>query len=144
MMVRLQDASLVLRASWAAQSIITAVCADADDKDAVLDALLKPRYGWPQYVRVDGEDKDKGKAAVEGTSGQPETLSELAYVLGLQLGFNAILYESDGQNRHACMLAPQKCLLPSLQQPALEACWASIHCNVLISRENHLLDVAEV
>lgn len=104
-MVRLQDASLVLRASWAAQSIITAVCADADDKDAVLDALLKPRYGWPQYVRVDGEDKDKGKAAVEGTSGQPETLSELAYVLGLQLGFNAILYESDGQNRHACMHA---------------------------------------
>ncbi len=80
------------------------MCADADDKDAVLDALLRPRNGWPQYVRLDGDDKDKGKAAAESTSGRPETLSELAFVLGLELGFNAILYDCDGHNRHACML----------------------------------------
>lgn len=94
-----QDLDLVQRAVSAAQSIITAACIDADDKDDVLDTLLRPRHGWPQYVRLEGNGIEKGKGAVKSTSGRPETLSELAYALGTGLGFNSILYDADGRNR---------------------------------------------
>ncbi len=90
------------RAVLAAQSIITAACIDADDKDDVLDTLLRPRHGWPQYVHLEGDGIEKGKGAVESTSGRPETLSELAYALGTGLGFNSILYDADGRNRQVC------------------------------------------
>lgn len=95
----LQDTELVQRAVSAAQSIITAACTDADDKDDVLDTLLRPRHGWPQYVHLEGDGVEKGKGAIESTSGRPETLSELAYALGTGLGFNSILYDADGRNR---------------------------------------------
>jgi hypothetical protein len=82
----------------AAQGIITAVCADADDRDAVLDALLRPRNGWPLFSSAD-EEAASSKALAASTSGRPGTLSELAYALGTELGFNAIAYDSAGRNR---------------------------------------------
>lgn len=95
----LQDSSLVQQAVAAAQSIITAACRNADDKDEVLDALLQPRYRWPQYVHLEDAEAFKGKTAAKSTEGRPETLSELAYALGIELGFNAIIYDADGRNR---------------------------------------------
>lgn len=107
----------------AAQSIITAVCTDAHDKQEVLDALLRPRPGWPHYAAAPAAEQDGGAEAAEagcggaeefgkqpaaGTSGRAGTFSELAYALGCELGFNSITYDNDGRNR--CSTSGCKCI----------------------------------
>ena len=111
LLVHVQDAHEVERCVQAAKSIMNGVCLEVEDRDGLIDRLLAPRKGWPQYVMpspakgTDAASKESASAS-SSQKGTQEAYGQFvaAFALGLgsELGFTAVLQPSRGISR--CVL----------------------------------------
>jgi hypothetical protein len=111
LLVHVQDAHEVERCVQAAKSIMNGVCLEVEDRDGLIDRLLAPRKGWPQYVMpspakvTDAASKETASVS-SSQKGTQEAYGQFvaAFALGLgsELGFTAVLQPSRGISR--CVL----------------------------------------
>ncbi len=109
--MHVQDVNEVEKCVQAAKTIMNGTCSEMEDRDGLIDSLLTPRKGWPQYMMpslAKGTEAAGKEAASAGSNPNRilekygQFLAAFALALGSELGFTALLQPSRGIPR--CVL----------------------------------------